>query len=143
MTLSGLNVPSLSEVTGASSAAAAKAPTPTPAKHEPLGEGLPLIGPVVGWVNEGVETDVKAAKDPLSALDPLKGWTQGVAALITDYGMRLLEILAGLGLIVFGLSTLANGGRTPSLSSATSAVPAAKAAKAAKAAQAAKAAPAS
>lgn len=43
------------------------------------------------------------------------GLIAAVAAIVTGYGLRLLEIIAGAGLVLFGLYTLARG-ETPAVS---------------------------
>ena len=43
------------------------------------------------------------------------GLAVGVAELLKAYGVRVIEVIAGAGLIYFGLGTLARGGQPPTL----------------------------
>lgn len=64
--------------------------------------------------------DIRAAEAPPEHLaeqapGAVAGWVTGFGELLKSYGPRLLELLAGGVLIIFGLVTLARGGRPPSV----------------------------
>lgn len=81
--------------------------------HVPLSKGK-AGEPAKGTPKSAHETSA-GEKGEEEAEKAIPNWVGGFTELIKAYALRLIEILFGGALLMFGLVTLARGGRAPSL----------------------------